>query len=243
MDPRWYLAQVNLFRVLSEAELEELERIIQMRTAPKGSLIMEPDRPTNVIYFIKQGHVRLYKLGLDGRPFVVAILGPGNLFGETEAFSTRTADLYAQAADDALLCAMTRAQMEELIRHKPELAIKLVETLAARLREAEARLRELAYERVEGRLLYLLLRLAEQFGRRRGELVCLGVRLTHEELAAMIGSTRETVTATLSGLARRGVLRSGGRGDLCLHLPRIVQDPELGTLGLPSPDDGPSTSR
>lgn len=204
MDPRWYLAQVNLFRVLSEAELEELERIIQMRTAPKGSLIMEPDRPTKVIYFIKQGHVRLYKPGPDGRPFVVAILGPGNLFGETEAFSTGTT--------------------------------------TARLREAEARLRELAYERVERRLLYLLLRLAEQFGRRRGELVCLGVRLTHEELAAMIGSTRETVTATLSGLARRGVLRRG-RGDLCLHLTRIVQDPEPGTLGLSSPDDGPSTSR
>lgn len=240
MDARWYLAQVNLFQVLTEAELAELERLIQMRTASKGSLIMDPNRPARVVYFVKKGHVRLYKLAPDGRPFVVALLGPGNLFGETEAFSTGTADLYAQALNDALLCAMTRPQLEELIRRKPELAIKLVETLTARLREAEARLRELAHERVERRLLHLLLRLAEQFGRRRGELLCLEIRLTHEELADMIGSTRETVTATLSGLARQGIVRSGRR-DICLHLSRLTHDPELGPL--PAQPAGPTHLR
>ncbi len=238
MDARWYLGQVNLFRVLTEDELADLERLVQMQTAPKGSLIMDPTRPAKVVYFIKKGRVRLYKLGSDGRPFVVAFLGPGNLFGETEAFSTGTADLYAQAVDDALLCAMTRPQLEALMRRKPELAIRLVETLTSRLREAEARLRELAHERVERRLLHLLVRLAEPFGRRQGEFLCLQVGLTHEELASMIGSTRETVTATLSDLARRGIIRTGRRV-ICLHVPRVMSDPDLGPL---HPERPPSTS-
>lgn len=240
MDARWYLGQVNLFRVLSEEELVRLERLVQMRTVPKGGLIMEPSRPANVVYFIKKGRVRLYKLGADGRLFVVAFLGPGNLFGETEVFSTGTADLFAQAADDAVLCAPTRAQLEALMRRQPELAIKLVETLTSRLREAEQRLRELAHERVERRLLHLLVRLAGQFGSRHGDWLCLEVRLTHEELAGMIGSTRETVTSTLSGLLRQGVirmrqgiLRTGAPG-ICLYLPRVMADPELQSL-LPEP--------
>lgn len=232
---RGYLGQVNLFRVLGKDELADLERVVELHAAPKGSLIVDPTRPAKVVYFIKEGHVRLYKLGVDGRPFVVAFLGPGHLFGETEAFSTGTAGLYAQAAEDVLLCTMTRPQLEVLMRQKPELAIKLVETLTNRLREAEERLRELAHERVERRLLYLLVRLAREFGRRRDDFLCLQVGLTHEELAGMIGSTRETVTATLADLARRGILRTGRRA-ICLHLARLAGDPELRPLLLEGDD-------
>ena len=123
---------------MTQAEPAELERLIQMRTASKGSPIMDPNRPARVVYFVQEGHVRLYKIAPDGRPFVVALPGPGNLFGETEALSNATAHLFAQTVDDVLLCAMTRPLLQELIRRKPELAIKLVETRTARLREAEA---------------------------------------------------------------------------------------------------------
>lgn len=220
MDARWYLSQVNLFRLLSEDDLEALERLIQMKTAPRRSVIMDPARPTKVVYFLKKGHVRLYKLGADGRPLVVAFLGPGNLFGETEAFSTGTADLYAEAVDDVVLCALTRPQLEEMMRRNPELAIKLIETLSARLRDMEEMLKQIAHRRVEERLVHVIARLAHQFGVRRGDYVCLESLLGHEDLAEMIGSTRETVSAVLSGLGRDGVVTTARRR-ICMKEERI----------------------
>lgn len=210
-DKLWYLSQINVLEALPKPSLEEIERLAPMHTAPKGKLILSPENRPDILYLLKRGRVRLYKVGPNGKQFTLGILGGGNIFGEIEAFSAVTRDVYAEAMDDTLICALRRSDLEQILAAQPQLALKMLQALGERLREAEDFLQMLATSDVRSRLLYLLSKLAEQFGVVRGNMVHLDLDLTHQELANMIGSTRETVTATLSALSREGVVRTGRR--------------------------------
>lgn len=86
-DKLWYLSQINVFEALPRPSLEEIERLAPMHTAAKGTLILTPDNRPEVLYLLKRGRVRLYKVGPNGKQFTLGILGDGNIFGEIEAFS------------------------------------------------------------------------------------------------------------------------------------------------------------
>jgi len=182
-----------------------------MVTVPRGSLILRPGDEAWALYLLKRGRVRIYKLYPDGRELTLAILGDGNVFGVTELAAQDSLDIYAEAMDDVLLCTMRRADVESLLRRHPEVAMRLIGLLSQRVHALEALVASLAHEDVRRRLLRLLLELSEDFGVADGEFTRVDVALSHEELATMVGSTRETVTATLSRLAQEGIVRTGRR--------------------------------
>lgn len=203
-----YLARINLFRELNPEELRRLDQRTPMLTARKGTILMQPGDATPVIYLLKKGRVRLFRVTPDGKELTVALLGDGNIFGETDSFSTGSGGTYAQALSDVLLCALTSQDFQELLLSKPALSLRLVQAMSERLRETEELLETLALGSVRQRLLYLLRKLGLAFGVAHGEYVRIDADLTHEELAHMIGSTRETVTAQLSQLASEGLVQT-----------------------------------
>lgn len=208
-DRLWYLSQINLFSEMPKADLERIGAKAPMSTARKGDLIITPDREGQALYLLKEGRVRLFRLSPEGKEFTLAVLGSGNVFGEIETFSAGSRGVYAQAMEDCFLCVILKHDLEELLRARPELGVKMLRILTERLREAGELLERLAHGGIRQRLVHLLLKLAEKFGVEEGKFTRIDLNLTHQELASMIGSTRETVTANLSSLTRDGVVETG----------------------------------
>ncbi|MDR6226848.1 Crp/Fnr family transcriptional regulator [Desmospora profundinema] len=223
MDKLWYLSQINIMDELPETDLEEIARLAPMNRTPKGTLLLTPDTPPQGLYLLKKGKVRLYKLNREGKEFTLGILGDGNIFGEVEAFATGTRNIYAEALEDTLICLLSKSDFEGLMQERPQLALKMIRVLSERLSEAEEMLESLAYGSVQKRLLYLLSKLGQNFGEPHGDYIRLNISLSHQDLAAMIGATRETVSATIAEMVRKGLIKkSRFRKIISIH-PEKVQ--------------------
>lgn len=219
MDKTAYLNQIDLFRQLSAEELRAVDRMAALHAVPRGTRLLDPARFEPVLYLLKRGYVRLYRVSPEGRQLTVSLLGPGNVFGELEGLSTGTRHSFAEAVTDVLVCVLREADLERLMRTYPEVAVRMVRILSSRLRELEDLLERLALSTVRTRLLHLLVKLGESFGIPEGPYARLDVGLGHQDLADMVGSSRETVTLTLGELARQGVVRTARRR-LWVDLPR-----------------------
>jgi CRP-like cAMP-binding protein len=196
--------------VLPPAALQEVDRMAPMNVARKGTLIMEPGTPREVLYLLKEGRVRIYRMNPEGRQLTTALLGSGNVFGEVGSLSTGTHGAFAEAVEETILCLLRRPDVERLLQNHPQLSLRLIELLSEQLRQTQELMGYLALEDVRSRLLYLLVRLAAEFGT-EGEKPWQLIRadLTHQDLASMIGSSRETVSNMISALAREGLVRTG----------------------------------
>ncbi|MCS7173726.1 MAG: Crp/Fnr family transcriptional regulator [Armatimonadetes bacterium] len=225
MDKTAYLNQIDLFRQLSPEELQAVDRLAELQTVSQGTLLLDPTRFRPVLYLLKRGYVRLYRITPEGRQLTVSLLGPGNVFGELEGLSTGTRHSFAEAVTDMLVCTLREADLERLMRTYPEVAVRMV--LSGRLRELEDMLERLALSSVWTRVLHLLTKLAESFGVPEGRFVRLEVGLTHQDLADMVGCSRETVTLTLGELARQGVVRTARRR-VWVDLPRAQAQLQTG---------------
>lgn len=208
-----YLSQINLLEELPMEDLQMIDAMAPMSRVEKGTVIISPDTESTNLYFLKQGRVRLFKVNEDGKQLTIGLLGKGNIFGETETFSTGSGSAYVEAMDDALVCVLGKKDFEGLLMKRPQVALKMVSILTQRIRESEEMLENLAFRDVRYRLLYLLSKLARSFGQAStGEsnpYTKLDLNLSHQELANMIGATRESVSVTLSQLSKAGLVTTG----------------------------------
>jgi CRP-like cAMP-binding protein len=193
----WYLRQIRLFERLSEPDLQRLAQLSEMREYTRGEVIQRTRPPADVIQFVKMGRVKISTYSPDGKEQVLALLDPGDLFGELTP-STLPLRVRAEAFDRAVVCSIDRAVFEDVVRNTPDVALKVIQTLARRLQAAEQEIEDLALRDVPARLASVLLRLADGYGEEHERGVRLSFRLTHQDLAHMIGSTRETVTMIMS---------------------------------------------
>jgi len=206
---REYLLTIDIFRDLLPEDLAELDRQTEMLTSPKGRLLYSQEDHAEALFLLKKGRVQLYRLAPSGKRLELATLEPGTFFGEMPLLGESLRHTYAEAATDCLLCVMSRADVERLVRMHPQVAVRMMEVLGRRLALAEARLEEMAYRSVAARVAAVLLRLSQE----RGERV---VAITHQELGDMIGALRETVTKTLDEFQADGLVELG-RGRITIH--------------------------
>jgi CRP-like cAMP-binding protein len=209
MDKLWYLSQISMFATLPKEDLMEIDRMAPMSKLPKNMLIQTPDTFREGLYVIKEGKVRLYKINPGGKQFTLGILGKGNAFGEIDSFSLGTRDVFIETMDHTLLCSLEKKQFETFLAERPELAIKLLKLLSERLQERDAMLEQLALGDIRDRVLHLLIKLSEQFGIEEEGYHKIDLPLTHQELANMIGATRESVTVVLKELVKEDMIRTG----------------------------------
>jgi CRP-like cAMP-binding protein len=211
-----YLRTVDIFQDLAPGEVEEIDRAITMTTCRAGRVFYAPDESTEVLFILKKGRVQLYRLTPDGKKLVFGTVEPGAVFGEMAVIGQGMQNSFAEAVDDCLLCVMSRQDVERLILSKPVVGLRIIERLADRLREAEAKLEELAFKSVPARLASLLLHLHTE----QGDLIA---GYTHQDLADAIGATRETVTQVLTELRGRQMLAVGRKQITILDLSGLVQ--------------------
>ena len=195
-----YLRKNELFRDLSELEMLELDRITAMTMCEPGRIFYTPDETGEVLFLLKQGRVQIYRLSPDGKKLVIAALEAGTLFGEMALVGQGMYNTFAEAVEPCTLCAMSRRDVEMLIARFPQVGLRLLEIMGRRLTDAERRLEGFAFKSVRAQLAGLLLQLARQN-------VVAGH--THQELAEMIGTYRETVTQTLDEFKAQGLIEIG----------------------------------
>lgn len=151
----------------------------------------------------------MYRLNQNGKQFTVDILVDGNIFGETSTLSLTDDQIYAEAMVDTYLCTISREQFEQFIEQNPKIALKFITILSTRLKELYSLSEKIALSDVRYRILYLLLKLSEKTGKRKNDWQTIEMKITHQDLANMIGSTRETTSAVISKLKKEGYIKRG----------------------------------
>lgn len=195
------LSTMELFRDLSEKEREELDRITTMSTVRKGKVFYRPEETGEVLFILKAGRVQLYRISSEGKKLVISTLEKGSLFGEMALLGQHMHNTFAEAISDCTICMMSRNDLERLILQRPQVALRMLEITGRRLRDAEGRLEDLAFKGIPARLSSLLLRLAGEEDQIIG--------MTHQDLAEMVGTYRETATQVLNDLKSKGLISIG----------------------------------
>jgi CRP/FNR family transcriptional regulator, cyclic AMP receptor protein len=198
-----HLSTIDIFRDLEPEILEWLAGHTTMVTARRGQHVYLPGETSEALFLLKTGRVRIYRLTADGKRLVLSTLEPHTFFGDMPLAGQNMYGTYAEAVDDCLICVLGRADLERLIQTRPQVAIRLLEVVGRRLLEAESVIEDFAFKSIPARLATLLLRLpATGDGRDvTGH--------THQDLADMVGTYRETVTLTLDDFKRRGLVELG----------------------------------
>jgi CRP-like cAMP-binding protein len=197
------LTTMELFQDLSKEDQEELDRITTMTTVKKGKIFYRPEDTGEVIFILKKGTVQLYRISPEGKKLVIYTLGDGTLFGEMSLLGQRMHNTFAEAITDCTICVMSRSDLERLVLNRPQVALRILEITGNRLRETEEQLEALAFKSIPSRLAALLLRQAGDGDEVAG--------LTHQDLAEMIGTYRETTTQTLNDMKAQGIVEIGRR--------------------------------
>jgi CRP-like cAMP-binding protein len=201
-----YLKTVDIFQDLADGEMKEVEASAPMFSCEPGRVFYHVDDPAEVLFILKKGAVILSRLNADGKRLITATLEAGTIFGEMPLLGQRLQHSEAEALSECLICSLSRRDVVALINKYPVIAVRIAEVLSKRLEAAEERLQEMAFQGLRERLASLLLRLADETDW-RGNLVIKG--LTHQHLAEILGSYRETVTATLNEFKADGLIETG----------------------------------
>ena len=213
-------------------ELDDFERAglraVERRFAPKDT-IFTPGDPDDQLYFLLSGAVRLYKIYGDYKEATTALLKDSGVFGKLSLVEGRWQDVFAEAVTEARVASIQKASLERVIKSDPEFALRLFSSLSERLRQSDEVIESLLHREVSTRLATLLMNLGERFGEANGSGTLIDVRLTHQDLANMIASTREAVSKVMSEFQRDGLIESRNRrvvivneGALSEHASRIT---------------------
>jgi CRP/FNR family transcriptional regulator len=206
----WYLKKNRLFANVPVDAVVEGSNVFTMQLLPKRATLFDQGDAGKIVYLIKTGRVRIARNTADGKEVTVAILGPGDMFGEDALFGGIERTTVATCMEETLICKAAAEDLFGLLAGNSALALNVAQMLSDRLSDASATIEDLAYAKISDRLVNLFERLAAELGRATDEGTFLDVRLTHQEIAAMIGSTRETVSLELNQLVRAGRIKQEG---------------------------------
>jgi len=172
----------------------------------RRDFLFRPGDKANKVFWIKSGRVKVYTLTQDGREVIHALYHSGDILGEMAFFEKKPREAFAEALEDTTYAVISRKDMFALAKRKPVIIYRLAKLVGERRREAEREKELLIYKGVKERLASLLLKLGDVYGVDDSRGKMLKVRITHKDLASLVGSSRETVTLVMSEMRRSGVL-------------------------------------
>ncbi len=205
------LRKVPLFEVLKDEDLEAIARVTISRSYDKDQVIILAEEEGDALFIIAHGQVKVSIVSEDGREVILSLLGEGAVFGELSLLDGKPRSANVVATQDMELYMVRRADFLQLIYKVPQIAVGLLAELAARLRKTDRKIEGLALLDVTNRISETLLQLADEQGTEIELGVTLASRPTHQQLANMSGTTRETVSRVLKRLEGQGYISAEGR--------------------------------
>ena len=210
-----------LFAALDVEAAAALRASMTEVRARKGQVIFVEGEPGDRLYVIVEGKITLGHGAGDGRETLLAVLGPGEMFGELSLFDPGRRTATATALTDAVVLGLGRDSLRPWLTGRPEVAEKLLQALAQRLRRTEDAMADLVFSDVPGRVAKALLELADKFGVVRDSELYVEHDMTQEELAQLVGASRETVNKALAEFVNRAWLRVEQRSVTILDIERL----------------------
>jgi CRP-like cAMP-binding protein len=208
---RQYLENIPLFRDMAPEDLDSLAGLLKQREYKKDGTILQRDDRGDALFVIAQGAVKVVLYGENGREIILSTLKDGDFFGEMSLLdgAPRSASVISQEPSKILV--LERLDFMEQVKQNPKIGLKVMEEMSRRLREADEKIGTLALLDVYGRLARLLMQMAKMEGQKGDEGVTILKRPTHQDIAAMIGTSRETVSRGLGDFARQGLIQMTGK--------------------------------
>ena len=215
------LRQAPLFRGLDDEAAAALSSAMVENRLVRGEVVFREGDRGDQLYVVTDGKVKLGRTSADGRENLLAILGPGQMFGELSLFDPGPRSATVTAVTDCTMSSLSNDELGRWLDGRPEVARGLLAQLAGRLRRANDVVADLVFSDVPGRVAKALLELSSRFGRRADDGVHVHHDLTQEELAQLVGASRETVNKALADFASRGWLRLEGRSVVLIDVERL----------------------
>ena len=207
----WYLRKLPLFADVSQDTLTRLAEKVELREMRRRQVIYLPGDPGQSVFFINGGRIKISKVTRDGKELTLAYRGPGEIFGELTIVEGGPREEMAEAMESALVTELDRIEFDKVLKTESSVGYKLTKIVTQRRRELENKLEQLVFKDVNAKLAELLLRLAAEHGIEDSRGTLVAIKITHQEMANLIGSTRETVSLTLSQFKKKGFITNDGR--------------------------------
>jgi CRP/FNR family cyclic AMP-dependent transcriptional regulator len=217
LTPELILAKVAIFSSLADDELGFIAQRAVPRRYSSGQIVFSEGEPCSGLYVVAAGHVRIFKSSAGGREQVLSIEGPGSSVAELPVFDGGNYPASVVAVDDATLLFVSKQDFQTLCLTHPQVALKVLRVVGARLRRLVGIIEELSFTTVRHRLAAFLLRLAKE-GKRTAQGIEVTLPVTNQELASQIGTVRELVSRNLSRLQAEGLLKIDGRSVILCDL-------------------------
>jgi CRP/FNR family transcriptional regulator len=201
-----YLSKAAIFAGLDHKELQSIAHIAILRPYKKGMIIFVEGEPGDGLYLVKSGVVKIIKTLIDGREKTLHYLREGDIFAEVLLFDGGSFPATAEALEDAEIAILQRARIEALLLEKSNITLKILKVMSRRLRQAQAQVRDLAYADVYARTAFNLLQLAKEHGVQGDEGLTIDLALSQQELANLVGTSRETIARIIGEWKRKGIV-------------------------------------
>lgn len=234
MDDPWYWDRANWFDGTQPAVRSAFLDLAERRDYRRGTHIFRATDPANRIFFLERGMVKIYHLAPQGALTIFWFCAPGDIFGAGGIAGSLEQSVYGQAVEQSVVYVISRDDFERLLHAHPQLGVNALRLMAARLRIACDAVTDKTTQRTPARLARILLRLAKHWGEPSGSEIRFRVRITHQELANMMGASRQTVNRELNDFVDRGLIRFDGRTIVVLKsaaLASVVDESSSATDG------------
>ncbi len=215
------LRETPLFSSLDEEAAESLRASMTDTELERGEVLFNEGDSGDRLYVVLDGKIKLGRTSGDGRENLLAVLGPGQMFGELSLFDPGPRSATATAVTDSRLASLGHAELQPWLVNRPDVARGLLFQLAHRLRRTNEVVADLVFSDVPGRVAKALLDLSTRFGRQAEDGIHVHHDLTQEELAQLVGASRETVNKALADFANRGWLRLEPRSVVLVEPDRL----------------------
>jgi len=202
-----YLRKIPVFSHLTDEELKMVDEITKVRKYRKNMLIFVEGEHGDELYFVKKGRVKISKLLEDGSEKILHILKERDIFAEVLLFGGGEYPATAEVIEDAEIGIIENKPLEELLKKNGEMTLKILKVMAERLRRAQYHIRDLALRDACGRLSSVLLDLVEEHGEETPDGVKISVKLSQQQLANMVGTSRETAARILGMWRKEGIIK------------------------------------
>lgn len=211
LNPSQILAKAAIFSGLADAELNFLSQRAVRRQFSAGETVFAESDACAGMYVIESGHIRIFKSSSGGREQVLSIDGPGSSIAELPVFDGGNYPASGVAIDNVTLLFVSKQNFQALCLAHPQVALKVLRVVGARLRRLVGIIEELSFTTVRHRLASFLLRLAQREGKRTPEGIEVTLAVSNQELASQIGTVRELVSRNFSRLQSEGIIKIAGR--------------------------------
>lgn len=202
----WYLENFNLFSSLDKEKMMELNKLVKDSTTDKDVPIYFASEPSKTIYFLKTGRVKISKYLSDGSEKFIAIINPGEIFGEMAYFDEEQRSDYAVTLESSKICSINKNDLALFIQKNPELNLRLTKILGFKLRSFSERVEDLIFKDANQRIISFIVRYSEKNGKKVGDQIFVKPFLKHQNIGQLTACSRQTVNYLLTDLRNKGLI-------------------------------------